>query len=230
MPVDAQEPEPARPELRSTLMEMETLRLKTDSPGSAEFAAGLVLMGRVVALPTDTVYGVAAHGLVPGAVRSLYAIKERPTSLPIPLLLPDADAMARVCVDIPAVAWELARGFWPGGLSLVLRRAHDVPDEVTSGGDTVAVRVPDHALVRHLCRLVGAPLAVTSANRHGEPAPVTADEVWNQLNGRVPLLLDGGECSSGRASTVLDLTVRPPVIRREGPVSSRQLEGLVATG
>jgi L-threonylcarbamoyladenylate synthase len=221
---------PASNGIRSDMTPVETLRLSVGEVGSVGAAIDLLDRGEVVALPTDTVYGIASHGLLAVAVRRLYAAKERPASLPVPLLLSDAASMSRVCAEIPDVAWELAHCFWPGGLSLVLRRAQDVPDEVTGGGDTVAVRVPDHALVRRLCRLIGAPLAASSANLHGETAPVTADDVWSQLAGRIPLLLDGGECSGGRASTVLDLTVRPPVIRRQGPVGASQLEGIVSFG
>jgi L-threonylcarbamoyladenylate synthase len=145
----------------------------------------------------------------------------------IPLLLPDPVMMEAVCRDIHPLAWQIAERFWPGGLSLVLYRAPNVPDGVTAGRPTVAVRVPDHPLVRELCCQLGAPLAATSANRHGQPAPVTADEAIAELGGRVPLLLDGGPCPGGVASTVLDLTVSPPAILRPGPVTAEQLVAAV---
>jgi L-threonylcarbamoyladenylate synthase len=169
------------------------------------------------------VYGVAAHAFVEPAVEQLYTVKERPPGLAIPLLLPDAQAMTAVCEDIPPLAWQLAVRFWPGGLSLVLRRRGEVPNAVTAGGPTVAVRVPAQPLVRELCRRLSAPLAATSANRHGRPAPVTAGEVWAELGGRIPLILDGGPCPGGVASTVLDLTVSPPSILRAGPISAVDL-------
>jgi L-threonylcarbamoyladenylate synthase len=181
----------------------------------------------VIAFPTDTVYGLGAHGLLDEAVMDLYRIKDRPAHLPIPLLLPDATALEVVCDDVPAVAWQIASRFWPGGLSLVLKRAPVVPDAVTAGGSTVAVRVPDHPLVRDLCRRLEAPLAATSANLHGEPDPVTAGEVEAALGGQIPLILDGGACCGGMASTVLDLSVWPPVILRAGPVTAEQLADLV---
>jgi len=110
---------------------------------------------------------------------------------------------------------------------MVLARAPNVPDEITAGGATVAVRVPDHSLVRALCQSLGAPLAASSANRHGQPSPVTPGEAWNAMSGRVALILDGGQCPGGLASTVLDLTVSPAVIRRPGPVTAEALAALV---
>ncbi len=109
--------------------------------------------------------------------KHLYTIKERPSHMPIPLLLPDTESVETLCMDIPPSAWRIAERFWPGGLSLVLRRAPVVPDVVTAGGPTVAVRVPDQPMVRELCRRLGAPLAATSANRHGQAASVIADQV-----------------------------------------------------
>jgi L-threonylcarbamoyladenylate synthase len=169
------------------------------------------------------VYGIGAHAFQAEAVECLYRLKVRPAHLPIPLLLPDGAAVRTACIDIPLIAWRLAERFWPGGLSLVLRRSGAVPDAVTSGGPTVAVRVPDHYWVRELCRQLGAPLAATSANLHGQPPPVTADDVSEALGGRVSLILDGGKCRGGVASTVLDLTANPPVILRPGPITAQQL-------
>ncbi len=208
-------------------MELETLRLCAQAADALTRAVEALRRGKVIAFPTDTVYGVGAHAFLPEAVARLYAVKERPVHLPIPLLLPAAAALERVCVSIPPLAWRLAERFWPGGLSLVLPRAPLIPDIVTAGGETVAVRVPDHALVRELCRRLGAPLAATSANRHGQPAPVTAEEAAAQLGGRIPLLLDGGPCPGGVASTVLDLTVSPPRILRPGPVTAESLNALL---
>ena len=200
-----------------------TVLLPVGRPDALDRALDALWRGQVIAFPTDTVYGVGAHALIAPAVDRLYAVKERPAGLAIPLLLPDAQAMTAVCAGIPPLAWQLADRFWPGGLSLVLRSAPAVPGAVTAGGPTVAVRVPDQPLVRELCRRLGAPLAATSANRHGRPAPVTAGEVWLELAGRIPLILDGGPCPGGVPSTVLDLTVSPPNIVRPGPISAVDL-------
>ncbi len=206
---------------------VETHRISVQKPGALEQAAERLCQGDLVAFPTDTVYGVGTHGFLEHAVARLYSVKRRPAQLPIPLLLSEAGDMDTVCTGIPPVAWQLAEHFWPGGLSLVLYRASAVPDAVTAGGPTVAVRVPGHPFVQALCCQVGAPLAATSANLHGQPPPITADEVQVMLGGRIPLLLDGGACSGGMASTVLDLTVWPPAILRAGPVEADQLASLV---
>lgn len=200
-----------------------TLLLPANAPGALERAVETLRRGGAIAFPTDTVYGVGAHAFLPEAVARLYAAKDRPEHLAIPLLLPDTEALTAVCAGVPPLAWELAARFWPGALTLVLFRSVLVPDPVTAGGQTVAVRVPDHALARELCRRLGAPLAATSANRHDEPAPITARQAWEALHGHIPLILDGGRCPGGVASTVLDMTVSPPAILRPGPISAAQL-------
>jgi L-threonylcarbamoyladenylate synthase len=207
---------------------IETLSLCAEAPGTLRKAVDILRRGELVAFPTDTVYGVGAHAMLSAAVEQLYVAKGRPSHRPIPLLLSDAAAMEAVCADIPDLAWRIAERFWPGGLSVVLHRATTVPDAVTSGGATVAIRVPDHSLVRELCRKLGVPLAATSANRHGRPPPVTAGGVLESLGGRIPLVLDGGLCPGGMASTVLDLTVSPPVILRQGPVTADLLAEAVS--
>jgi L-threonylcarbamoyladenylate synthase len=204
-----------------------TITTDATAAGALDLAVEHLLRGDLVVLPTDTVYGVAAHAFMPAAVARLYAVKGRPSHKPIPMLLPNPAAVRTVCAAVPPVAWRLAERFWPGALSIVLARAPNVPDEITAGGATVAVRVPDHSLVRALCQSLGAPLAASSANRHGQPSPVTPGEAWDAMAGRVALILDGGQCPGGLASTVLDLTVSPAVIRRPGPVTSEALAALV---
>ncbi|HSJ54664.1 MAG TPA: L-threonylcarbamoyladenylate synthase [Anaerolineae bacterium] len=201
----------------------ETLCLGADAPTAVDRAVELLQGGEAIAFPTDTVYGLGAHAFLPHGVARLYAVKDRPGRKAIPLLLPDPEAMHLVCVAIPDLAWELARRFWPGGLTLVLQRSARVPDLVTAGGPTVAVRVPDQELVRRICRQLGAPLATTSANRHGAPDALTAAQVLEGLAGRIPLVLDGGPVRGGVASTVLDLTVSPPALLRSGPVTAATL-------
>jgi len=204
-----------------------TIRVPAEAPDALARAVAALRGGQVVAFPTDTVYGVGAHAFQPEAVARLYDVKGRPAHVPIPLLLPEARAMETVCVDIPPLAWQVAERFWPGGLTLVLRRAPLVPDVVTAGGATVAVRVPDHPLVRELCRRLGAPLAATSANRHGQPPAITADQLMPALAGHVALVLDGGACPGGISSTLLDMTTSPPVVLRPGPVTAEQLASVV---
>jgi L-threonylcarbamoyladenylate synthase len=204
-----------------------TISLDAAAAGALDLAVEHLLRGDLIVLPTDTVYGVAAHAFMPAAIAQLYEVKGRPSHKPIPMLLPNPAAVRAVCAAVPPAAWRLAERFWPGALSMVLARSPVVPDEITAGGATVAVRVPDHSLVRAICQSLGAPLAATSANRHGQPSPVTPGEAWDAMGGRVALILDGGLCPGGLASTVLDLTVSPAVIRRRGPVTAEALAEVV---
>lgn len=181
-----------------------------------------------MAFPTDTVYGVGAHALLPEAVARLYTAKVRPEGKAIPLLLADAADIERVSLDLPPLASRLIAAFWPGALTLVVPRSAWLPDIVTAGGPTVAVRLPDHPAPRALARALGAPLAATSANLSGQAEATTAAEVLAQLDGRIELLLDGGVCAGGVASTVLDLTVHPPAILRAGALDLAQLQRLLA--
>jgi len=203
---------------------MSTLIIPTDHPEAIERAVSVLRRGGLVAFPTDTVYGVGAIAFNPQAVARIYEVKGRPRSKAIPLLLTDAADLPLVAESIPPLAERLAERFWPGPLTLVLHKRAIVPDVVTAGGDTVAVRVPDHPVARALIAALGTPLAATSANRSGEPSPVTAEEVLAQLGGRIDLILDGGHCPGGVPSTVLDLTVSPPAVLRPGPVSAQEIE------
>jgi L-threonylcarbamoyladenylate synthase len=181
--------------------------------------------GGLIAFPTDTVYGVAALPWDVDAVARLYVAKQRPGSLPIPLLLSDADQLHRVATLAPALV-PLTERFWPGGLTLVLPKTEVVPD-IISPGPTVAVRVPDLALARHLIRQAGGVLAVTSANISGQPSPVTAAEVEVQLGGRIDLIVDGGPCPGGVPSSLLDCTASPPKLLRRGAISEESLRAVV---
>jgi L-threonylcarbamoyladenylate synthase len=194
-----------------------------DRSSVVDRAAALLRAGELVAFPTDTVYGVGAIAWDAAAVGKLYAAKLRSIDKAIPVLLADPADIALIARDLPPTALRIAEHFWPGPLTLVVPRADRVPDEVTAGGDTVAVRVPDHDLARALIRAVGAPLATTSANLSGQASPVTAQEVAAQLGERIALILDGGRCPGGVPSTILDLTQPQPRIVRPGPVSLEQI-------
>lgn len=198
-----------------------------EDPETIHHARQLLRSGEVIAFPTDTVYGVGAHAFRPEAVAALYAVKNRPMSKAIPILVAQIDDMARVARQVPAIAWNLAERFWPGGLTLVLPCAEKVPSVVTAGGDTVAIRCPDHPIPLALANAIGAPLAATSANLSGQPSPTTARQVVGQLAGRVPLVIDGGECPGGVASTVIDLSTDPPRLLRTGAVSVGELASLL---
>jgi L-threonylcarbamoyladenylate synthase len=202
----------------------------TDRPASilrppSGFARAVALLrdGQLVAFPTDTVYGVGAVIWNAQAVRRLYEVKLRPAGKAIPVLLADVADLSLVARDLSQTVLGLVERLWPGPLTVVVPRAESVPDEVTAGGATVAVRVPDHDLARALIRAAGAPLATTSANLSGQQSPVTARQVAAQLSSRIPLVLDGGPCPGGVASTIVDLTGSKPVILRPGPLSMEEI-------
>lgn len=186
-------------------------------------AARILAEGGLVAFPTDTVYGVGAHAFQPEAVERIYVAKIRPRDKAIPILLARADDLALVAEGITETAWLLAETFWPGGLTLVLPKKANVPDVISAGGPTVAVRVPDHPVPLALMAALGAPLAATSANLSGRPSPVTAQEVEAELEGRIELILDGGRCPGGVPSTVLDLTTDPPSVLRAGAIAEEEI-------
>ncbi|MBI4296107.1 MAG: threonylcarbamoyl-AMP synthase [Chloroflexi bacterium] len=179
--------------------------------------------GGIVAFPTDTVYGLGARFDYSQAVERIYRVKERPRTMALPLLLADPAQMSDVAVDVPMIAGRLAESFWPGALTLVLRKSKLVSELVTAGERTVAVRMPAHPVPLALIGGVGVPIIGTSANVSGQPSPVTAHEVDAQLNGRVDLIIDGGRCPVGVESTVVDVTGVVPVILREGAISLEQL-------
>jgi L-threonylcarbamoyladenylate synthase len=186
-------------------------------------AGALLRAGELVAFPTDTVYGVGAIVWDREAVGKLYIAKLRSLDKAIPILLADPVDLDQVVRDVSPAVHRLAERFWPGPLTIVVPRSAQIPDEVTAGGDSVAVRVPDHSLARALIREAGAPLATTSANLSGGPSPITAPEVSVQLAGRVAMILDGGRCPGGIASTVVDLTGPSPVILRPGPIRLEEI-------
>ncbi len=201
-------------------------RLLTDTAIGLQEAARLLRAGGVVAFPTDTVYGLGAHAFQPAAVARLYTIKGRPWSQAIPLLLAEPTDIHLVTPveHVPLAAQRLMAAFWPGALTIVLPRGPAVPDVVTAGGDTVALRVPDHPLARQLIALVGAPLATTSANLSGQVEPVTAEEVAHGLGTRVDAILVGrGRCPGGVPSTVVAVAHGELTILRVGPISRADL-------
>jgi L-threonylcarbamoyladenylate synthase len=207
---------------------MQTVTLPANDPASFERALQILLEGGLVAFPTDTVYGVGALAFDGPAIESINAAKDRPVEKAIPILLGDADDLDKICAGVPDIAAALATRFWPGPLTLVVPKHPDLP-EVVSATPTVGVRVPDHPVARALLRAAG-PMAVTSANISGGANTSSASEVLAQLNGRIPLILDGGETPGGVPSTVVNCLGGDPVILREGPVTKSQIEALFSPG
>lgn len=188
-----------------------------------KLAVEVLKRGGLVAYPTDTVYGLGANPLNERAVSRIYEIKNRPRNLPLPLLLADKSDLLKVALIVPEIAWRLVEQFWPGGLTLVVKKNAWVPDSITAGGDTVAVRIPDHPVTIALIRGLGNPIVGTSANLSGKPSPVTAEEVRTQLGNKVDLIVDGGRCPGGIESTVVDVSSASPAIIREGAVSREDI-------
>jgi L-threonylcarbamoyladenylate synthase len=192
-----------------------------------EEAARRLQNGGLVAFPTDTLYGLAAVASQERAVERLFEGKGRPRDRPLPILLASAAAVDGVAAEVSPAARCLMETFWPGGLTLVLRRHPGFRSLALAGGDTVAVRVPAHPIALELLRRVGEPLTGTSANLSGHPAPRTAEEVREQLGGRVDLIVDGGPCPGGVESTVVDCTVDPPRVLREGAVPAGRVAAVL---
>ncbi len=220
-------PHPPATRWRGGVEEGVTWVLPALDPAATELAAQALRAGEVVAFPTDTIYGLGAASFDEAAVQALYEIKGRPQVKAIPLLLAEVGDVARVAEGMPAAARRLAERYWPGPLTLVLVARPEVPALVRAWGPTVAVRVPGHPVPRALARAVGAPLAVTSANRSGAPDALTASEVLGQLGRGLHWLLDGGASPGGRASTVVDTSVEPPVILRHGAIPDEEIEALL---
>ena len=208
-------------------MAVNTILLPCKSRDTLRIAVDMLLRGQPVAFPTDTVYGIGVHALCTDAVHNLYRVKARPESKAIPVLISGVSDLERVACDLPAVVYRLTAALWPGALTIVVRRRSIISKEVSAGGSTVAVRVPGHPFVLDLLREVGVPLATSSANLSGHPAPVTAGEVLQQLNGRVPIVVDGGPCPGGVPSTVIDVSAEPFRIVRQGAVSRERLASIV---
>ena len=187
-------------------------------------AIEVLRVGGVVAYPTDTVYGLGANAFDEAAVARVYEIKGRPRQQPIPILVADMAGMEMVAREVPEIARRLAERFLPGGLTLVLLKAPRVSPLVSGGGDTVAVRIPDHPVPLALIRGLGAPITGTSANPSSQPSPTTAEGVRRFLGDKVDLIIDGGRCPGGVASTVVDATGTSPRLVREGAIPRQALE------
>jgi len=190
-------------------------------------AAELLRAGRVVAFPTETVYGLGAHALDRAAILKVFAAKERPANDPLIVHVATLDAATPLVEDIPPVARLLAARFWPGPLTMVLKRSAQVPDEVTAGLATVAIRVPSHPVARALLEEARIPVAAPSANLFSRPSPTRAAHVLADLNGRIDLIVDGGATEVGLESTVIDLSGRVPTILRPGAIDLDALRQVI---
>lgn len=201
--------------------------LPTHTPALFEVAVAraveLLKAGKLVALPTETVYGLAANALDSTAVARIFDVKGRPSNNPVIVHVASIDLARRCVLEWPGEADRLARAFWPGPLTVVLKRSHLIPNIVTAGGETVAIRWPGHPLMQAVIRDCGFPLAAPSANLSSGISPTNADHVRSSLGTRIPLIIDGGQCQVGIESTVIDLSVDPPRILRPGMIHADAL-------
>lgn len=190
-------------------------------------AAERLRAGELVAFPTETVYGLGADALNPEAAAKIFAAKGRPADHPLIVHLPDAAQLPIWASSIPREAIALARAFWPGPLTLILKRSDEVPDIVTGGQDTVGLRVPGHPVALELLRAFGSGVAAPSANRFGRISPTTAAHVREELGERVSMVLDGGPCEVGIESTILDLSRDTPMILRPGAITADDIAAVI---
>ena len=202
---------------------MQTLVKPACAPDCAQLAADIIKAGGLVALPTETVYGLGANGLDPEAVAKIFQVKGRPQDNPLILHIAEPQQLEALCHHIPQSAWRLAEKFWPGPLTMVLPARDIIPKCTTAGLSTVAVRCPDCEITRQIIQLSGVPVAAPSANISGKPSTTTARHVLDDHNGKIPLIVDGGPCRVGVESTIVDLTEDRPRLLRPGGVTPEQL-------
>ena len=190
-------------------------------------AARILIEGGLVAFPTETVYGLGANALDEAAAKKIYAAKGRPSDNPLIAHIADMEGLKPLVTEIPEVAGKLAGVFWPGPLTMVFNKSGRVPYGTTGGLETVAVRMPGDPVARRLIQLAGVPVAAPSANTSGRPSPTLADHVWEDMNGRIDMLLDGGAVGIGLESTIVDVSGAVPVLLRPGAITVEMLEKAV---
>ncbi len=192
-----------------------------------ERAGRIIRQGGLVAFPTETVYGLGGNGLNPRSAKAIYAAKGRPSDNPLILHIADRNELYSLVSEIPEVAEKLMDAFWPGPMTLVFPKSELVPTESTGGLDTVAIRMPSHPIAAEFIRAAGVPIAAPSANRSGRPSPTMASHVWEDMGGRIEMILDGGEVGIGLESTIIDLTDGVPTILRPGYITQTMIEEVI---
>lgn len=203
---------------------MKTQLLDSSNPDSIRIAGRILKSGGLVAIPTETVYGLAANALDGKAVAGIFRAKGRPQDNPLIVHIASLSQWEPLVMQIPSLAMELAKAFWPGPLTIILPKAACIPDEVSAGLNTVAVRFPSHPVAQAVIREAGIPLAAPSANLSGKPSPTTVGHVMEDLDGKIEAVVDGGGCSVGVESTVVSLAGDVPVLLRPGGITLEQLK------
>lgn len=206
---------------------MKTLHLKASEPGDLETAAQILRGGGVAAIPTETVYGLAANALDPRAVAKIFEAKGRPQDNPLIVHVSSFEEIAPLISGTDERLKLLADNFWPGPLTVIMKKSDKIPSAVSAGLDTVAIRMPSHPAAREIIRLCGCPLAAPSANTSGKPSPTDAERVIEDMEGRIDAVVDGGACGVGVESTVITLAADVPTILRPGGVTPAQLEAVL---
>lgn len=210
---------------------MMTRIIKTDElhidPALIREAAQVLKEGGLVAFPTETVYGLGGDALQPEASKKIYEAKGRPSDNPLIVHIADMEALKKIAAEIPPAAEQLAKRYWPGPLTMIFRKTELVPPETTGGLETVAVRFPSHPVAQALIREAGGYIAAPSANTSGRPSPTLAEDVYEDMNGRIPLILDGGQVGIGIESTIVDLSGETPVILRPGYITAQMLQQVI---
>lgn len=190
-------------------------------------AADILMSGGLVAFPTETVYGLGADALNPQAAKKIYAAKGRPSDNPLIVHIADEEEMGKLAREVPEMAKKLAQAFWPGPMTLVMKKREIVPLETSGGLDTVGIRMPSNEIARSLIRLAKTPIAAPSANTSGRPSPTQAEHVWEDLNGKVNVIIDGGPVGIGLESTIIDVTGSVPMILRPGAITMEMVKEVV---
>ncbi len=190
----------------------------------ADYAASLIRQGELVAIPTETVYGLGGDGLSDIACKKIFEVKNRPADNPLILHISEIKELDRLVKDVSPSVLEAVENYWPGPLTIILNKSDIIPETVTAGGDTVAIRMPKNDITREIIQKAKVPIAAPSANLSGRPSPTTAMDVYEDMQDKIPLIVDGGSCTVGIESTVLDCTSKPYLILRPGFYSKEDLE------
>jgi L-threonylcarbamoyladenylate synthase len=210
-------------------MDTKLIKINSENPtkDSLKEAADILRSGGLVAFPTETVYGLGANALDERASSKIYGAKGRPSDNPLIVHIANVSDMEDLAEDIPGMAYQLAEVFWPGPLTMIMKKKACVPYATTGGLDTVGIRLPANRIARTLISAAGVFIAAPSANLSGKPSPTTAEHVYKDLNGRIDLIIDGGKATHGLESTIVDLTGELPVILRPGCITKEMLENVV---
>ena len=206
---------------------MKTLYLNEKEENAIQTAAEILKNGGLVAIPTETVYGLAANALDGKAVAEIFIAKGRPQDNPLIVHVASLDEIPPLVEAVDSRLYDLAEKYWPGPLTVIMKKSSIIPDEVSAGLDTVAIRMPSHETARKIIEISGVPLAAPSANASGKPSPTKASHVIQDLDGKIDAVVDGGECSVGVESTVVTLATEPPTLLRPGGITPAQLEAVL---